>query len=198
MKKVELAIIAVLAIIIVVLLKQKQKQQNEEYIQSVLDTADFRASLNSIISDYNLTLPTVPGQNLEHEVTAVSLLIAEESIKRTGRDITSLSADESYILVLIGFMAAKQLSKVAGVDANNTTTTVCNVLLSHKSPEDISRLTNEIINDYEMMLSSPDDRKVLRAFCMLADRFFASAEDQYLTKMSELYDLIAENISVGY
>jgi hypothetical protein len=197
-KKVELAIIAVLAIIIVVLLKQKQKQQNAEYVQSVLDTADFRASLNSIISDYNLALPTVPGKNLEHEVTAVSLLIAEETVKRTGRDVTRLSAEESYILVLIGFMAAKQLSKVAGVDSKNTTTTVCNVLLSHKSSEDISRLTNEVINDYEMMLNSPDDRKVLRAFCMLADRFFASAEDQYLTKMSELYDLIAENISIGY
>jgi hypothetical protein len=195
---VELAIIAVLAVIILVLLKQKQKQQDQEYIKSVLDTAGFRASLNNIISDYNLMLPTVPGKNLEHEVTAVSLLIAEETVKRTGRDITNLSADESYILVLIGFMAAKQLSKVANVDPENTTTTVCNVLLSHKYPQEITNLINEVVNDYELMLNSPDDRKVLKAFCMLADRFFASAEDQYLTKMSELYDLIAENISVGY
>jgi hypothetical protein len=197
-KKVELAIIAVLAVVIVVLLRQKQKQQNEEYIKSVLETADFRASLNNIITEYNLVLPTVPGKNLEHEVTAVSLLIAEETVKRTGRDITKLSADESYILLLIGFMAAKQLSKVAGVISSNTTATVCNVLLSHKAPAEITNLTNEVKKDYEMMLNSPDDRKVLRAFCMLADRFFASAEDQYLTKMSELYDLIAENISVGY
>jgi hypothetical protein len=195
---VELAIIAVLAVVIVVLLRQKQKQQNEEYIKSVLETADFRASLNNIITEYNLVLPTVPGKNLEHEVTAVSLLIAEETVKRTGRDITKLSADESYILLLIGFMAAKQLSKVAGVISSNTTATVCNVLLSHKAPAEITNLTNEVKKDYEMMLNSPDDRKVLRAFCMLADRFFASAEDQYLTKMSELYDLIAENISVGY
>jgi hypothetical protein len=197
---VELAIIAVvvLAVIILVLLKQKQKLQDQEYVKSVMDTAGFRASLNSIISDYNLMLPNVPGKNLEHEVTAVSLLIAEETVKRTGRDITKLSADEAYILVLIGFMAAKQLSKVANVDSENTTTTVCNVLLSHKSPQEITNLTREVVNDYEVMLNSPDDRKVLKAFCMLADRFFASAEDQYLTKMSELYDLIAENISVGY
>lgn len=195
----ELAIIAVLAVIIVfLLLKRGRKQQNSDYMQSVLDTADFRASLNNIISRYDLALPTVPGENLEHEVTAVSLLLAEESVKRAGRDITRLSAEESYILVLIGFMAAKQLSKVARVDPENTTSTVCNALLAHKTPEEISGLISNVVNDYDMMLNSSEDRKVLRAFCMLTDRFFASAEDQYLTKMSELYDLIAENISVEY
>jgi hypothetical protein len=195
---VELAIIAVLAAIIVFLLKRGKTQQNSDYMQSVLDTADFRASLNNIISRYDLALPTVPGENLDHEVTAVSLLIAEESVKRTGRDITRLSEEESYILVLIGFMAAKQLSKVARVNPENTTSTVCNALLAHKTPEEISRLISDVVNDYDMMLNSSEDRKVLRAFCMLADRFFASAEDQYLTKMSELYDLIAENLSVEY
>jgi hypothetical protein len=189
-------VVLVVAAFAFLMFKRHQQKQNMVFMQSMFEAASFRDSLDRIIKDYSLSVPDNSGENkLEHEVIAVSKFIAKESVKRSGREISHLNDDEAYIAMLIGFVTADHVSRLAHVSFEVTSTIVCTVLMAHKPVEDIGRLTNEVINGYNRMATSPDEGKVLQAIGTQVSNFFLTSKEEFLNKLGELFELMSKHIN---
>ncbi|WP_040820407.1 hypothetical protein [endosymbiont of Tevnia jerichonana] len=166
-----------------------------ELMQSMFADASFRDSLDKILSSYPVDILENSEDKLVNEVIAVSKLIAEEAVKRSGRTLSKLTDDEMYTCMLIAFVASDHVSRLAEVSFEVVSTVACAVLAVHRSPEEIGQLTNEVINGHNQMASDPSQVKALQAIGNQVSKFFSTADETYLNKLAELYTLLVKHLS---
>jgi len=170
-------------------------EETDELTQTMFEAANFRDSLDRILSSYSVQVVENNEDKLVNEVIGVSKLIAEEAVKRSNRSLAQLTDDEMYICMLIAFVSSDHISKLSQVSFELTSTIACATLAIHKSPEEIGQLTNEVIHGHTRMCGNPSELKVLLAIGNQVSQFFSTADEKYLDELAELYTLMTNNLS---
>lgn len=167
-----------------------------KYMQG--STSEYRTLMDRLLSDKRIrpSEPTKP----EDEVVTVSIYIAEHAVKRSGKNIESLSAGETFVAMLIALVSANVLSAAANVSFELTggvaCTGLCLQIHPHKKGEEIGTLVREVIDDHNKMVTDPDS-KIVEAIGTQTEKFFSTANEEYLSKQSELFQMLSKKLAEG-
>ena len=172
-----------------------EEHLDRKYIQG--STPEYRTLMDRLLSDKRI-LPSKPAKP-EDEVVTVSIYIAEQAVKRSGKNIESLSDEETFVAMLIVLVSTNVLSAAANVSFELTGGVACTGLCLQVHPdktvEEIATLVREVIDNHNKMAT--DHSKIVEAIGTQTEKFFSTANDEYLSKQSELFQMLSKKLAEG-